>query len=141
MNEVKSLEFEVKSPILGFEDVACMTLERIDDLFMRLRNRDAEAPSFTMVNPYMLRQYEFEIPIALKILLDIQEKTNLLVLNMMVITNPLERSTVNFLAPVLFNFDNKTMGQVVLETSRYPAYGIEEPISSFFIEEGDPSDS
>lgn len=131
------MNFEVKSPILGFEAVMKMSLERLeenDDLFMRLRNCDGEAPTFTMVNPFMLRDYSFEMPVAIRALLEVRENTSLLILNMMVIATPLENSTVNFLAPVVFNFDNHTMGQVVLESMKYPQYGIAEPISSFFID-------
>ena len=63
------MNFEVKSPILGFEGVTRMSLERLeenDELFMRLRNCDGEAPTFTMVNPFMLRDYVFEMPIAIQ---------------------------------------------------------------------------
>ncbi|MDE6979616.1 MAG: flagellar assembly protein FliW [Helicobacter sp.] len=132
------MNFEVKSPILGFEGVTRMSLERLeenDELFMRLRNCDGEAPTFTMVNPFMLRNYVFEMPIAIQALLDVRENTSLLILNMMVIASPLENSTINFLAPVVFNFDNQTMGQVVLESMKYPEYGIAEPISGFFTNE------
>ena len=120
------MNFEVKSPILGFEGVTRMSLERLEE---------SEAPTFTMVNPFMLRDYGFEMPIAIQALLDVRENTSLLILNMMVIASPLENSTINFLAPVVFNFDNQTMGQVVLESMKYPQYGIAEPISGFFTNE------
>lgn len=133
------MEFEVKSPILGFESVRGMRLEKIDDLFMKLKNTEADSPVFTLVNPFLLREYDFEIPLAMKVLLDLKENTNLLVLNIMIIHTPLESSTVNFLAPVIFNFDNHTMGQLVLESHRYPAYGLAETISSFFNSDSTPT--
>lgn len=129
------MEFEVKSPILGFESVRTVKLEKIDDLFMKLENAHADMPTFTLVNPFLLREYDFEVPLATKLLLDLKEDTNLLVLNIMIIHTPLENSTINFLAPVIFNFDNKTMGQVILESNRYPNYGLAEVISSFFSED------
>ena len=129
------MEFEVKSPILGFESVRTVKLEKIDDLFMKLNNTHADMPIFTLVNPFLLREYDFEVPLATKLLLDLKDDTNLLVLNIMIIHTPLENSTINFLAPVIFNFDNKTMGQVVLESNRYPNYGLAEVISSFFSED------
>ncbi len=129
------MEFEVKSPILGFESVRTVKLEKIDDLFMKLNNAHADMPIFTLVNPFLLREYDFEVPLATKLLLDLKDDTNLLVLNIMIIHTPLENSTINFLAPVIFNFDNKTMGQVVLESNRYPNYGLAEVISSFFSED------
>ena len=129
------MEFEVKSPILGFESVRTVKLEKIDDLFMKLNNAHADMPIFTLVNPFLLREYDFEVPLATKLLLDLKDDTNLLVLNIMITHTPLENSTINFLAPVIFNFDNKTMGQVVLESNRYPNYGLAEVISSFFSED------
>jgi len=122
--------FEVKSPILGFERVTRMEFEKIDELFMRVSNPDGEenVPTFTLVNPFLLRNYEFEIPTALKLLLDLDNCQNLLVANIMVLQNPIEDSTINFLAPLVFNFDNHTMAQVVLDSINYPQYSIAEPI-------------
>lgn len=125
------MEFEVKAPILGFDNVKRMSLEKIDDLFMKLKNLDEETPTFTLVNPFMLREYEIDAPIAFKCLLDLKEDTNLLVLNIMIIHTPLENSTINFIAPLVFNFDNKTMGQVVLDSNRFTEYGLAETMSKF----------
>lgn len=133
------MEFEVKSPILGFESIKSMKLEKVDDLFMKLKNSEGDSPVFTLVNPFLLREYDFEVPLAMKLLLDLKDDTNLLVLNIMIIHSPLENSTINFLAPVIFNFDNQTMGQIVLESHRYPDYGLAETISSFFNQESTPA--
>ncbi len=127
--------FEVKSPILGFEDVVKMRLEKIDDIFMRLNNVDGVAPIFILINPFVLREYEFEVPVAIKLLLDLESSKNILVANIMVMQRPIHNSTINFLAPVVFNFDNQTMAQVVLDSFRYPNYGIAEPISKWYKEE------
>lgn len=137
------MEFEVKAPILGFEEIKRMKLEKIDDLFMTLKNCDGEdgAPSFTLVNPYLLREFAFEIPMAMKLLLELQDNTNLLVLNIMIVHDPIESSTINFLAPVLFNFDNQSMGQVVLDSSRYPDYGLTEMISNFIVQNEEAPDA
>ena len=91
--------FEVKLPILGFEEVKKMKLEKIDDLFMKLSNVDSEVPHFTLVNPFLLREYEFDVPSNVKILLDLDNAKNLLIANIMVIQKPIENSTINFLAP------------------------------------------
>lgn len=127
--------FEVKSPILGFEDVTKMKLEKIDDLFMKLYNADGEVPHFTLVNPFLLREYEFDVPSSIKILLDLQNAKNLLIANIMVIQKPIERSTINFLAPLVFNFDNLTMAQVVLDSTQYPFYHLNESIGNYYKEE------
>ena len=127
------MEFEVKSPILGFENVSRMKLEKIDDIFMRLDNANGDLPSFTLVNPFALREYSFEIPTAIQVLLDIDEQKskNILIANIMVVYKDIKDSTINFLAPLIFNFDNQTIAQVVLDIMKYPEYNISEPISKF----------
>lgn len=130
----KTMIFEVKLPILGFEQVTKMKLEKIDDLFMKLYNADGEVPQFVLVNPFVLREYEFDVPSNIKILLDLDNSKNLLIANIMVIQKPIENSLINFLAPLVFNFDNLTMAQVVLDSITYPTYGLDEPISKYYDE-------
>ena len=131
---MEATEFIVKSPILGFEDITKMKLEKIDDIFMKLSNADAPLPCFTLVNPFALwDKYSFEIPSAIQVLLDLQEgKTqDILIANIMVVYKEITDSTINFIAPIVFNFDNKTMAQVVLDAPKYPQYSIAEPIATF----------
>ena len=131
---MEATEFIVKSPILGFEDITKMKLEKIDDIFMKLSNADASLPCFTLVNPFALwDKYSFEIPSAIQVLLDLQEgKTqDILIANIMVVYKEITDSTINFIAPIVFNFDNKTMAQVVLDAPKYPHYSIDEPIATF----------
>lgn len=127
------MEFEVKSPILGFENIAKMKLEKIDDIFMKLTNANGDSPSFTLVNPFAFCEYNFEIPTAIQVLLDIDENKNndILIANIMVVYKEIENSTINFVAPLVFNFTNNTMAQVVLDMIKYPQYNISEPISKF----------
>lgn len=129
------MDFDIKSPILGFEYVSKMTLEKIDDIFMRLSNTDGTAPVFVLINPFALRQYDFEVPVAMELLLDLKNSKNILIANIMVMQTPIQNSTINFLAPLVFNFDNKTMAQIVLDSFKYPSYGIAEPISKWYKED------
>ena len=61
--------FELKSPLLGFENITKMELKKIDDVFARLQVLDANEPSFTLINPFVLREYNFEIPTSIQELL------------------------------------------------------------------------
>jgi flagellar assembly factor FliW len=54
-----------------------------------------------------------------------------MVLNIMIIDTPLENSHINFLAPLVFNTRNATLGQVVLDAAKYPEYNVAEPIKKF----------
>lgn len=123
--------YEVKTPILGFEDIQQVSLTQIDDIFAQIHTVPEGTTSFTLVNPYALRSYHFDIPQVTQVLLDINSETNLLLYNIVIVQNPIHDSTVNFVAPLLFNTDNKTMSQIILDNSKHPDYGIAEPISRF----------
>ncbi|NPA56001.1 MAG: flagellar assembly protein FliW [Epsilonproteobacteria bacterium] len=107
--------YDVKKPILGFEDVLKVELNEIDGLFSTVKAVDKEVPNFTVVNPYQLREYSFDIPKDVQVLLDIKEDSKLLVYNIVVLHNPITESVVNFKAPLIFNQDNHTMAQFVIE--------------------------
>lgn len=137
------MEFVVKSPILGFEQIEKMTLEKVaqdDETFMQLKSAHNDGISFTLVNPYAVRtDYAFDIPTPIVELLSLKGKSNadtnnnqLIVLNIVCLQEPIQDSTVNFLAPILFNFENQTMAQVVLDSQNYTNFGLAEPISKFF---------
>ena len=137
------MEFAVKSPILGFEQIKKMRLERVakdDETFMQLKSLHDDGISFTLINPYSVRSdYEFEIPSPIKEALDLKDSTNVAAqehqvatLNIVCIQEPIENSTINFLAPMLFNFQNQTLAQVILENRKYDNFGLAEPISKFF---------
>lgn len=124
------MQYQVKSTILGFESVECVELSPIDELFSTLRSCDGSV-SFTLVNPYALREYSFDLPTAIRVLLDINENSNVVVYNIAVIQDPLDESCINFLAPLIFNQDNATMAQAVLDVKNHPGLGLAEPIKKF----------
>ena len=135
------MEYEVKIPIFGFEQIEKVSFSKIDDIFAQIKTLPEAIASFTLVNPYALQDYQFDIPQATQILLDINSKTNLLVYNMVIIQNPIEDSTVNFMAPLLFNTDNHTMAQLILDGTKYRNYGIAEPIKNFMGQKSDEDDA
>ena len=122
--------FNVKSPIPGFPQVREVELRKIDDFFMKLESKNDDT-SFTLINPFLLREYDFELPSAYQELLNITENTSVLTLNIMIVTTPIENSTVNFLAPLVFNVDTKEMTQVLLDNLKYPNFGLTEKVSNF----------
>ncbi len=123
--------FDVKSPILGFDELAKVELRGVDGFFSSLKNAEGDVPAFTLVNPYALREYSFDIPTSIKVLLDLKEDSKVEVFNIVVLQNPIENSAVNFLAPLIFNHDNMTMGQAVLESAKYADFGVAEEISAY----------
>ena len=122
------MEFEVKKPILGFENITKVEFEEIDGLFATLSPSNSKLPAFTLVNPYQLKEYSFDIPKDVQVLLDIKENSKVLVYNIVVLHNPITESVVNFKAPLIFNVDNKTMAQFIIDEEGF--YTIKELLSS-----------
>lgn len=123
------MKFDVCVPILGFEDVKEVTLEKIDDIFMKMQSINDKHISFTLIDPFVLREYDFEVPDNIQNLLEVDKNSNLIILNIVLIQTPIEDSIVNFAAPVLFNTDNRKAAQIILNDSR--EYGVAEKISTF----------
>jgi flagellar assembly factor FliW len=115
--------YEVKKPILGFDDVLKVELREIDGLFATLKAIGDNMPTFTLINPYQLREYSFDIPKDVQILLDINENSNVLVYNIVVLHNPITESVINFKAPLVFNKDNGRMAQFILTNEGFEIIG------------------
>ncbi|MDD2382785.1 MAG: flagellar assembly protein FliW [Sulfurospirillaceae bacterium] len=126
--------FTVKAPIPGFEIIKEIEVEKIDDFFVRIISK-SDKTTFTTINPFMIRNYIFDIPEYFQLLLGINEKTNILILNIMIIATPIESSTINFIAPIIFNTDNGTVAQVLLDAGKYPDFGLMESISNYLNKE------
>jgi flagellar assembly factor FliW len=125
------MSYEVKADILGFEKIKKVEIVKIDELFATMKDAENTDISFTIINPYPLREYSFDLPAYVKVLLDINEKSNVSVYNIVVIQNPLEKSVINFLAPIVINHDNNTAAQALLDAKAHPDFGMAETIESF----------
>jgi len=127
------MTFNLKIPFLGFEDIKTMELQKIDDVFARLTSSQRDDATFTLINPFILRDYQFEIPTHIELLLQLNDAQEILIYNTVVLNSKIEQSTINFAAPIVFNVTNKTMAQVILSDS--DIYGIDEKLSSFLPKE------
>lgn len=123
--------YEVKSSILGFENVTNLEIHEIDDLFSTIQDSNNKEITFTIINPYLLREYSFDLPTDIKVLLNLTAESKVSVHNIVVIQEPLENSTINFLAPIIINHDTKKIAQAVLNIKNYPNFGIAETIKTF----------
>ena len=126
--------FNVKAPIPGFEVIKEVEVEKIDEFFVKLISK-SDTTTFTLINPFMIRNYDFKVPEYFRSLLDIKDDTNILILNIMIIATPIESSTINFIAPLIFNTDNGTVAQVLLDAALYPDFGLMESISNYLNKE------
>jgi flagellar assembly factor FliW len=125
------MSYDIRGELLGFPDTHTVEIIEVDELFSTLKDTENDNISFTIVNPYALREYSFDIPSDIKILLEITEKSKISVYNILIIQKPLGRSTINFLAPIIVNHDNNKLAQIVLDPQRHPDFGMTESIESF----------
>ena len=123
------MKFDISTPLLGFEEIKQVELQKIDEVFMTMHSCEDENISFTLLNPYTLREYDFEVPDKIKDELNITTESNLLIFNIVLIQTPIEDSIVNFIAPLVFNTDTKKVAQIIISDSK--EYGVAEKISSF----------
>jgi len=123
------MKFDISTPLLGFEDVKQVELHKIDEVFMKMQSCENENISFTLINPYAVREYDFEVPQKIKEELEVTAESNLLIFNIVLIQTPIEDSIVNFIGPLVFNTDVHKMAQIIISDSK--EYGVAEKISSF----------
>ncbi len=123
------MKFDVCVPLLGFDSVKQVSLEKIDDIFMKMQSTTDEHISFTLIDPFVLREYDFEIPDKTQELLEVTKDSNILILNIVLIQSPIENSVINFVGPVVFNTDNNKAAQIILQDSQ--KFGVAEKISTF----------
>ncbi len=123
------MKFDISVPLLGFDNVKQVELQKIDEIFMKMQSCEDENISFTLINPYVLREYDFEVPQNVLDLLSITKESNLLILNIVLIQTPIEDSVVNFIGPLIFNTDTSKAAQIILADSI--EYGVAEKISFF----------
>jgi len=125
------MSYDVRGELLGFPDTLKVEINKMDELFATMKDIENDNISFTIVNPYALREYSFDVPSDVKILLEINADSKVSVYNILIIQKPLEKSTINFLAPIIVNHDNNKLAQMILEPKKHPDFGIAESIESF----------
>jgi len=123
------MKFEMSVPLLGFDEIKEVELQKIDDIFMKMQSLHDVNTSFTLINPYALREYDFEVPQNVQEQLEITKESNLLIFNIVIIQTPIENSYINFVAPLIFNTDTKKAAQIILQDNN--GYGVAEKISDY----------
>jgi len=116
------MKFKVKKPIPGFENINEVELVKIDDAIAVLKDGEGKV-LFSLINPFALREYSFDIPADVKVLLDLNENSKIEVYNNVIMKEPVTESLVNFKAPFLFNLDNATMSQIILDNEKFAKMG------------------
>ncbi|WP_024788309.1 MULTISPECIES: flagellar assembly protein FliW [unclassified Lebetimonas] len=117
------MKFSVKKPIFGFEKINEVELQKIDETFAVLKDVKGNV-LFTLINPFILKNnFDFEVPNDVKVLLDLNENSDIEVFCNVVMKEPITEAVVNFKAPFIFNKSNKTCSQIILDNEGYAKIG------------------
>ncbi|MCK9337956.1 MAG: flagellar assembly protein FliW [Arcobacteraceae bacterium] len=110
------VSYEVKNPILGFENIEKVTLEQNDGITSILKGCGTDCVQLTLINTF-IGGSDFVIPSGIKVLLDITDNTNYSVYFVVVLNKKsIQNSTINLGSPMIFNEDNHTMAQLSVNT-------------------------
>ena len=123
------MQLKTIQPIFGFENILKYQFEKIDNFFYTLK---ADQITFSLIDPSSVRNdYTFTIDNNYKDILQVEDDSDIKVYNIVTIQNPIENSTINFLAPILINEKKGVLAQVVLDEKKYPQFGLAEKIKNF----------
>jgi flagellar assembly factor FliW len=123
------MKFDIVVPLLGFPELKKVELKKFDEVFMTMQSLEDANLSFTLINPYVLRNYDFEVPENIRKLLEIDKDSNLLIYNIVLIQKPIENSYINFIAPLIFNTDTNKCAQILIQEENN--YGVAEQFTDF----------
>ena len=114
----ENLLFNFEMPILGYNDETQFLLveTKKDSLFKWIQSTKTPELAFPVTSPAFFGiDYSFELPEEAENTLNIKSAEELIVLTIAKIPNNNPRlTTVNLLAPIVFNVTNHKAGQVIL---------------------------
>ena len=115
--------FDFVMPIIGFNDLSRYIIldPNKDTLFKWLQSVEEPSLAFPIISVAAL-DYDYSVDLSDNVIteLEITNPESLLIMNITSIpqNNP-RGTTINLLAPLIFNLDNQKAGQVVLSGSGY----------------------
>lgn len=108
--------------IPGFENENEYLLLPIEgnDMFQVLQSTHTPAVAFIVTNPYTLvEDYSFDIDEPTIELLNIEKPEDVFILGILTLKQPFETSTINLQAPLIFQMNNRTAKQMILNDNRF----------------------
>lgn len=136
MSEAKTITLSVKCPILGFEDTKTMEFSKVDEFFYKLKSLDGGDFSFVLIDPQVIRPgYDFDIPTYFQELLGLSKESNRQGFVIVALHKEMSESSLNFLAPIVVNWDNNSLAQVILDPAAYPDFLQADKISNYLKKE------
>ena len=118
----EGLIFNFELPILGYEDKRYVMIDVTENpIFKWLQADDTPEVSFPITTPAVFgHDYSFELPTSAEKTLEIGGAEDVMVFNIACIPDKAPKdSTINLLAPLIFNIKNHKAGQVILSDSGF----------------------
>lgn len=109
--------------IPGFEDEKEFALLSIEGnvVFQVLQSTNISSIALIVANPYVLvDDYSIIIDEPTIELLDIQHEGDVFILGVLSLKNPLETSTINLQAPIVFQSTTRTAKQMIMNDRNFP---------------------
>lgn len=122
------MKIKIVGSIFGFENISEVQFEKIDDFFSKVESGDV---AFTLIDPAKLRDYSFDIPVFYKELLKLETVEDAAVYNIVIISSEIEKSKINFAAPIVINKKENLLVQIALDETKYKDFGLAEPILDY----------
>lgn len=119
----KGIKISFSGSILGFEELNEFELETVKDTpFLYLRSLENPEISFVTTSPFeWYNTYSIHLEEQLKTHLMIDNPENVLVLSIVTLRDSLNSSTINLLAPLIINMNERIGTQQVLQGGIYRA--------------------
>jgi len=121
--------------IPGFEESRRFILLDIpeNDFFKVLQDVDQEFISFIVADPWkFMQEYEIDVPDAELLKINIRKKEQIAIMNIVTLSDVFEKSTMNLLAPIIMNTENRIGRQYVLNnvsyTTKHPLFKKEDEV-------------
>ncbi|WP_342566964.1 flagellar assembly protein FliW [Psychrobacillus sp. FSL K6-4046] len=108
--------------IPGFEDEREFALLPIEGntMFQVLQSTNVSEIALIVANPYTLvENYSFNIDEPTIELLDIKKEEDIFVLGVLSLKDPLETSTINLQAPIIFHLSKKMAKQMIINDQQF----------------------
>jgi flagellar assembly factor FliW len=111
--------YEVKVPILGFEHVKQVEVKEFDDNLFQIFDVNTGMKLFTVISPFSLTEkYDIEVPENFQVTMGLSDTTPMQVFCILILNHSdVYETKVNFIAPLILNDIEKTIGQVILKAA------------------------
>ena len=105
--------YNIVLPILGFEDVSKLDVEKVDEFFSYLKLSDGSKISIVNIKVLDKVSFDFNIDQVSLDKLKIKSKDDFSTYFILVSQDPVEHSIVNLVAPIFINEKEKLVGQYI----------------------------